>query len=170
VDQDTFVFNASIEENIRYADPSADSQAVAEAAASAGLEDFVESLPDGLDTSVGERGLAISAGERQRISVARALLSNPEVLVLDEATASLDPLAREHVIQGYEAVMRNRTTVLITHHLELARRAHRVLVISDARVVEDGSPADLIRARGPFYQLFRRDLEDASAKPAEARA
>ena len=170
VDQDAFVFNTSIAENIRYADPSAEAQAVAGAAASAGLEDFLEGLPDGLDTSVGERGLAISAGERQRISIARALLSDPEVLVLDEATAALDPLAQEHVIEGYETVMRNRTTVLITHRLELARRAHRILVISDARVVEDGSPADLVRARGPFYRLFQRDLEEASANPVEARA
>jgi ATP-binding cassette subfamily B protein len=170
VDQDAFVFNASIAENIRYADPSASPQAVAEAAASAGLEDFLEGLPDGLDTPVGERGLAISAGERQRISVARALLADPEVLVLDEATAALDPLAQERVIEGYEAVMRNRTTILITHRLELARRAGRVLVISGARVVEDGSPAELIRARGAFYRLFRRDIEASAVEQAKAQA
>ena len=169
VDQNPFVFNSSIEENIRYADPSADSEAVAEAAA-AGLHDFLAGLPDGLSTAVGERGLAISAGERQRISIARALLADPEVLVLDEATAALDPLAQERVIEGYEAVMRNRTTVLTTHRLELARRADRILVISDARIVEDGSPAELIRARGPFYRLFRRELEAPSARPVEAQA
>ncbi len=170
VDQDTFVFNASIAENIRYADPSAESRAVAEAAASAGLEDFLEGLPDGLDTTVGERGLAISAGERQRISIARALLADPEVLVLDEATAALDPLAQEHVIEGYETVMRNRTTLLVTHRLELARRADRILVISGAHVVEDGPPAELIRARGPFYRLFRRELESSLAQSVEAQA
>jgi ABC-type multidrug transport system fused ATPase/permease subunit len=170
VDQDAFVFNASIAENIRYAKPSAPPQAVAEAAASAGLDDFLEGLPDGLDTPVGERGLAISAGERQRISVARALLADPEVLVLDEATASLDPIAQERVIEGYEAVMRNRTTVLITHRLELARRADRVLVISGARIVEDGSPAELVRARGEFYRLFRRDIESSGVESIEAQA
>ena len=170
VDQDPFVFNCSIEENIRYADPSAESQVVVEAAASAGLHDFLAGLPDGLHTAVGERGLALSAGERQRISIARALLADPEVLVLDEATAALDPLAQERVIEGYEAVMRNRTTVLITHRLELARRADRILVISGARIVEDGSPTELIRARGPFYRLFRRELEASSAKPVEAGA
>jgi ATP-binding cassette subfamily B protein len=170
VDQDAFVFNASIAENIRYADPSASPQAVAEAAVSAGLEDFLEGLPDGLDTPVGERGLAVSAGERQRISVARALLADPEVLVLDEATSALDPLAQERVIEGYEAVMRNRTTILITHRLELARRADRVLVISGARVVEDGSPAELIRAQGAFYRLFRRDLEASGVEQAKAQA
>jgi ATP-binding cassette subfamily B protein len=142
---------------------------VAQAAASAGLEDFLADLPDGLETAVGERGLAISAGERQRISIARALLADPEVLVLDEATAALDPLAQERVIEGYEMVMRNRTTILITHRLELARRADRVLVISGARIVEDGPPSELIRARGPFYRLFRRDLEASSADRAEAR-
>ena len=164
------MFNCSIEENIRYADPSAESQAVEEAAAAAGLFDFLAGLPDGLNTAVGERGLALSAGERQRISIARALLTDPEVLVLDEATAALDPLAQERVIEGYEAVMRNRTTVLITHRLELARRADRILVISGARIVEDGSPAALIRAQGPFYRLFRRELEASSAKPVEAGA
>ena len=170
VDQDAFVFNGSIAENIRYADPSAESREVTEAAASAGLEDFLEGLPDGLDTAVGERGLAISAGERQRISIARALLVDPEVLVLDEATAALDPLAQERVIEGYETVMRNRTTVLVTHRLELARRADRVLVISGARVVEDGPPAELIRARGPFYRHFRGELESSLAKSVEAPA
>ena len=170
VDQDTFVFNTSIAENIRYADPSASPQAVEAASAAAGLQDFLEGLPDGLDTPVGERGLAISAGERQRISVARALLADPEVLVLDEATSALDPVARERVIEGYEAVMRNRTTVLITHRLELARRADRVLVISGARVVEDGSPAELLRARGAFYRLFQRDIEASGVVPVEARA
>ncbi len=89
---------------------------------------------------------------------------------MDEATAALDPLAQERVIEGYEAVMRNRTTVLITHRLELARRADRILVISDAHVVEEGSPAELSRARGPFYRLFRRELEASSPKPVEARA
>ncbi len=168
VDQDPFVFNASIRENILYAKSAAGPEAVAGAAASAGLEDFLEGLPDGLETTVGERGLAISAGERQRISIARALLVDPEVLVLDEATAALDPLVQERVIEGYETVMRNRTTVLITHRLELARRADRILVISGARVVEDGPPAELIRARGPFYQLFRRGLEASLANPVEA--
>lgn len=170
VDQDALVFNTSISENIRYVRPSAGSDAVAQAAAAAGLEDFLEGLPDGFDTAVGERGLAISAGERQRISIARALLADPKVLVLDEATAALDPLAQERVIEGYEAVMRNRTTVLITHRLELARRADRIVVISGARVVEEGSPTELIRARGAFYRLFRRELEASSADPAEARA
>jgi ATP-binding cassette subfamily B protein len=170
VDQDPFVFNCSIEENIRYADPSAESQAVVEAAAAAGLFDFLAGLPEGLHTAVGERGLALSAGERQRISIARALLADPEVLVLDEATGALDPLAQERVIEGYESVMRNRTTVLITHRLELARRADRILVISGARIVEDGSPTELIRARGPFYRLFQRELEASSAKPVEAGA
>ncbi len=168
VDQDPFVFNASIRENILYAKSAAGPEAVAGAAASAGLEDFLEGLPDGLETTVGERGLAISAGERQRISIARALLVDPEVLVLDEATAALDPLVQERVIEGYETVMQNRTTVLITHRLELARRADRILVISGARVVEDGPPAELIRARGPFYQLFRRGLEASLANPVEA--
>ena len=108
---------------------------------------------------VGDRGLAISAGERQRIAVARALLADPSVLVLDEATAALDPVAQDQVIEGYEAVMRNRTTLLITHRLELARRAHRVLVIDGARVVAEGPPKTLEEREGPFRDLFGKDGE-----------
>ena len=140
VDQQPFVFNASIAENIGYARPEASRDDITAAAHAAGLSDFIAALPEGLDTNVGDRGLAISAGERQRIAVARALLADPAVLVLDEATASLDPVAQAQVIRGYEAVMLNRRTVLITHRLELAQRADRVLVIDGARILEEGAP------------------------------
>ena len=159
VDQQPFVFNTSIAENIGYARPDASSDDIAAAADAAGLSEFIARLPEGIETTVGDRGLAISAGERQRIAVARALLADPSVLVLDEATASLDPVAQEQVIQGYEAVMRNRTTVLITHRLELARRAHRVLVIDGARVVAEGPPKTLEDGEGPFRDLFGKDGE-----------
>ena len=154
VDQEPFVFNASIAENIRYACPGASQVDVAEAAQAAGLDDFLSGLPQGLDTSVGERGLAISAGERQRIAIARALLADPAILVLDEATASLDPATQADVIRGYEAAMRNRTTILISHRLELVQRADRVLVIDGSRVVQEGAPHELGAARGAFSELF----------------
>ena len=169
VDQQAFVFNASIAENIAYAHPEASSQNVMAAAQAAGLSDFIAALPEGVDTTVGDRGLAVSAGERQRIAVARALLADPAVLVLDEATASLDPVAQAQVIQGYEAVMQNRTTVLITHRLELARRADRVLVIDGARVVDEGSPKVLQERAGPFRDLFGDEGAVAGALTSEPR-
>ena len=154
VEQHPFVFNASVAENIAYGWPAASRGDVEAAAHAAGLADFVDRLPEGLATAVGDRGLAISAGELQRIAVARALLADPAVLVLDEATASLDPASQAQVIRGYEAAMRNRTTVLITHRLELALRADRVLVIDGSRVVDEGSPRALQARPGPFRRLF----------------
>jgi len=157
VDQQPFVFNTSIAENIGYARPEASNDEITVAAQAAGLAEFIARLPEGLETRVGDRGLAISAGERQRIAVARALVADPAVLVLDEATASLDPQTQAQVIDGYEAAMRNRTTVLITHRLELARRAHRVIVVDGARVVAEGSPDELMSRQSPFRDLFGRD-------------
>ncbi len=133
--QDTFVFNASILENVRsYARPEADRGAVAQAVERAGLGDFVASLPDGLDTVVGEEGRALSAGERQRVAIARALLADPAVLVLDEATSALDAEAQAKVVAAYAEVMRGRTTVVISHREEVVRSADRVVVLEGGRV------------------------------------
>jgi ATP-binding cassette, subfamily B, bacterial len=143
VDQDSFIFHASIAENIRYARPDALAAEVLDAARASGLGELIERLPDGLNTIVGERGKALSAGERQRVAIARALLADPAVLVLDEATSALDPATEAHVLAGYDAVMRNRTTLIITHRLELARRADRVVVLQGGRIVEEGPPESL---------------------------
>ncbi len=136
VDQDPFIFNATIAENIRYACPEATDAEVLGAARAAGLGDFIVRLPLGVGTQVGERGRALSAGERQRIAIARAFLADPAVLVLDEATGSLDPETEAQVVAGYEAVMRGRTTIVISHRPELARRADRVVVLDGGRIVE----------------------------------
>lgn len=134
VAQDTFVFNTSILENVRYARPDADRDAVSRAVDRAGLGDFVASLPDGLDTVVGEEGRALSAGERQRVAIARALLADPAVLVLDEATSALDAEAQATVVSAYAEVMRGRTTVLISHREEVLGSADRVAVLEGGRV------------------------------------
>ena len=155
VDQEPFVFNASIAENIRYARPTASEVDVQNAADAAGLASLVARLPNGLATSAGERGRALSAGERQRVAIARAFLADPAVLVLDEATGALDPATEATVAAGYENVMRGRTTIIITHRLELARRADRVVVLDRGRIVEEGTAFELMRRdESSFSGLF----------------
>ena len=166
VDHAPFIFHASMAENLRYARPDAGDGAVAAAARAAGIHDFIAGLPEGYDTIVGERGAALSAGERQRVAIARAFLANPSVLVLDEATAALDPLAEGRVIDGYEAIMRGRTTVLITHRFGLARRADRVVALDGSRVAEVGPPDELLGRGGVFARLFASQGEQAATASA----
>jgi ATP-binding cassette, subfamily B, bacterial len=155
VDQEPCILHASIRENIRYGRPDATDAEVRLAARQAALEPFIDALPAGYDTVVGERGSALSSGERQRIATARAFLANPAVLILDEPTASLDPVAERLVIDGYESVMRDRTTIVITHRLDVASRADRVLVLDGARLVEQGAPAELAIRDSRFADLFQ---------------
>jgi ATP-binding cassette, subfamily B, bacterial len=154
VDQDPFLFHATLRDNIRYARPDASEAELAAAVAAAALDDLVGVLPAGLDTMVGERGRQLSAGERQRVALARALLADPVVLVLDEPTAALDPAAEARVLRGYENAMRGRTTLVISHRLELARQADRIAVLHGGRVAELGSADALLAAAGPFRALF----------------
>jgi ATP-binding cassette subfamily B protein len=159
VDQEPFVFHATLAENLRYARPEATDDELAAAVRAAGLAPFVDRLPDGYDTPVGERGGTLSAGERQRIAIARAFLAQPAVLVLDEPTAALDPPTARQVLEGYAAIMRDRTTIVVSHRLELARQADRVIVLDGAKVIEQGSPSELATAGGAFARLFGADPE-----------
>ena len=154
VDQEPFVFHATMAENIRYARPDATDADIRDAACAAGIDAFIDSLPDGDATVVGERGAALSAGERQRLAIARALVANPQVLVLDEPTAALDPATERQVLAGYRRIMRGRTTILITHRLALAVAADRVLVLAGNGIVEEGRPAELQARAGAFAALF----------------
>ena len=157
VEQEPTLLHASVAENIRYVRPEASDADVRLAAEAAGIARFVDQLPYGFATVVGERGLAVSAGERQRIALARAFLADPAVLVLDEPTAALDAVAQRQVIDGYQAVMRGRTTVLITHRRELAMAADHVVVLDGAQVVEEGAPGILASRAGVFATLFEID-------------
>jgi ABC-type multidrug transport system fused ATPase/permease subunit len=154
VEQEPTLFHASIGDNIRYVRPGATDADVTRAAEASGIARFVAALPGGFATLVGERGLALSAGERQRIALARAFLADPAVLVLDEPTAALDAVAQRQVIDGYQAVMKGRTTLLITHRRELAMAADRVIVLEGSRVVDAGRPQELADRQGVFAQLF----------------
>jgi ATP-binding cassette subfamily B protein len=157
VEQEPTLLHASIEENIRYVRPSATSDEVRRAAEAAGIARFIAGLPQGYATVAGERGLAVSAGERQRIALARAFLADPAVLVMDEPTAALDSIAQRQVIEGSREVMRGRTTLLITHRREVAMAADHVVVLDGARVVDAGDPRDLAERSPAFARLFEID-------------
>jgi ATP-binding cassette subfamily B protein len=158
VEQDPFIFHATVAENVRYAKPSASDEEVLSALRAAGLEALVASMPDGVNTVVGERGKQLSAGERQRLAIARAFLADPAVIVLDEATGALDPRSEAAVLDGYAALLRGRTTVLITHRRDLALRADRIVVVEAGKIVSDGPPQDLQAVDGAFRGLFHPEL------------
>jgi len=150
VPQDIVLFGGTIEENIRYGRPSATLDEVRQAAADANALDFIERFPEGFDTLVGERGLKLSGGQRQRVAIARALLKNPSILILDEATSSLDAES-EHLIQeALERLMTDRTTVIIAHRLSTVRTCDRIFVFSAGSVIESGTHDELLQSRGLY--------------------
>jgi len=157
VEQEPMLLHASIEENIRYVRPESTSDEVRRAADAAGIARFVDGLPLGYATIVGERGLAVSAGERQRIALARAFLADPAVLVMDEPTAALDSISQRQVIEGSRAMMRGRTILLITHRREVAMAADHAVILDGAGVVDAGPPRDLAERSQAFARLFEID-------------
>jgi ATP-binding cassette subfamily B protein len=163
VEQTAFLFNATVAENIRYGRPDATREEIIRAAESASIDAFIRSLPEGYDTEVGERGQALSAGERQRIALARALLRDPAVLILDEPTASVDPITEQAIASKLASVMSGRTTVVISHRLSLIERADWVIVIENGRVVETGRPAELLASGKALALLFSYAQQEASS-------
>ncbi|ARX86567.1 ABC transporter ATP-binding protein [Streptomyces alboflavus] len=155
VTQEAFLFSGTVAENIAIGRPEATRGDIERAAKAIGAHDFIMSLPDGYDTDVRKRGGRISAGQRQLVAFARALLADPAVLILDEATSSLDIPGERAVQRAMDTVLRGRTAVVIAHRLSTVEIADRVLVMEHGRIVEDGSPAELIAGTGPFAELHR---------------
>jgi len=157
VPQDISLFHRSIRENIRYGRPSASDDEVLRAAIAARC-DFVETLPEGLDTMVGDRGIKLSGGQRQRIAIARAFLKDAPIVLLDEATASLDSESEEAIREALSRLMRGRTVIAIAHRLATLRNFDRVVVLKAGRIIEDGSPDRLMQGQGPYRELVTQEL------------
>ncbi|HKF81236.1 MAG TPA: ABC transporter ATP-binding protein [Thermoleophilaceae bacterium] len=173
VSEDAFLFSASLRENIAYARPEAADEEVLDAAERAGLSELLESLPDGLETLVGERGLTLSGGQRQRVAIARALLSQPRILILDDATSSVDATTESRIKGALREVMHGRTTFVIAHRLSTIALADEIVVLESGRIVARGSHEELLEGSALYREIAEKGLPDQvflNRKPAEQEA
>ena len=159
VSQETYLFHASVRENLRFAKPDATDEEIEAAAEAARIHHVIAALPEGYDTVVGERGYRFSGGEKQRIAIARTILRNPPILVLDEATSSLDTETERLVQEALDRLSEGRTTIAIAHRLSTVRDADQIVVLDHGRVVEQGRHEDLLLAGGRYTTLAARDAE-----------
>jgi ATP-binding cassette, subfamily B, bacterial HlyB/CyaB len=153
--QDNVLFNRTVRDNIALADPAMPLDRVITAAMLAGAHDFILEMPEGYDTVIGERGSSVSGGQRQRIAIARALVTDPRILIFDEATSALDYASERIIHQNMQEIARGRTVLIIAHRLSTVRRADRIITIERGRVVEDGSHDELVRTGGRYANLHR---------------
>ncbi|KFC67026.1 ABC transporter ATP-binding protein/permease [Massilia sp. LC238] len=171
VPQDTVLFNDSIEYNIAYGRPGASHEDIVAAARAASIHDFIESLPDGYKTMVGERGLKLSGGEKQRVAIARTLLKNPAILIFDEATSALDSKSERAIQAQLKEIAKDRTTLVIAHRLSTIADAQQIIVLDHGRIVERGTHGSLLAARGLYAQMWERQLarpdEELASPPLE---
>jgi ATP-binding cassette subfamily B protein len=169
VSQETYLFHESVRENLRFAKPDATDEEIEQAAEAARIHHVIAALPDGYDTVVGERGYRFSGGEKQRIAIARTILRNPPILVLDEATSSLDTETERLVQEALDRLSEGRTTIAIAHRLSTVRDADQIIVLDHGRVVESGRHEELLHAGGRYTALATRDAELTRAAPETAR-
>jgi subfamily B ATP-binding cassette protein HlyB/CyaB len=153
--QESVLFNRSVRDNIALSDPSIPMERVIAAATQAGAHDFILELPEGYDSIVGERGSDLSGGQRQRIAIARALISDPRILIFDEATSSLDYESERVIQQNMQAIAKGRTVFIIAHRLSTVRWSDRIITIERGRLIEDGTHDELVRTGGRYATLYR---------------
>ena len=164
--QTPHLFSGSIRDNLLYGNPDASEEDIRRALELVSAADLVDGLPQGLDTDVGESGDLLSTGEKQLISFARAILAEPRILILDEATASVDTLTERKIQDAIDRIIRGRTSIVIAHRLSTVRDADMILVVSDGKIVERGKHEELLRAKGPYYRLYTRQYEDEATGAA----
>jgi ATP-binding cassette subfamily B protein len=158
VPQETFLFSATLAENIAFGVETATEEQIRRAAELAGLAGDIEGFPNGYRTLVGERGITLSGGQKQRTAIARAILRDPRILILDDALASVDTLTEERILEGLAGVMRGRTSILISHRVSTVRQAGRIVVLSAGRIVEQGTHSELIETGGYYAGLYQKQL------------
>ena len=158
--QEPFLFSGTIKENIRYGKLDATDEEVANISKLVGAHEFIASLPDRYETEVGERGRRLSMGQRQLVSFARALLHDPPILILDEATSSLDPYTELKIKKGLEVLLKNRTSLVIAHRLSTVRKADNIIVVNDGRIAEQGNHRELMRKKGLYSRLYNKQFKD----------
>jgi len=157
--EETFLFSSSIRENIAFADPDVDLDAVVRAATLAGADEFIRDLPNGYDTAIGERGFSLSGGQRQRIAIARAILADPRVLVLDDATSAVDPTKEHEIRDALGEVMQGRTTIVIAHRPATIALAHRVVLLDEGRIIAEGTHDELLATNARYREVLAADRD-----------